>query len=146
MRLRLLAELHAAEWLVLLQLVPLAGATKLALHRVPLRRLVAMVERLGNPSGPGLPLFASAVRGRRLYRLTDWATRLPSGKTPCLVRSLLLHLVLHRRGEPSVIALGVMKDGAELRAHAWVTWRGNVLGDSAATLASFKPIVQLGTS
>lgn len=146
MRLRLLAELRAAEWLVFLQLVPLAGATKLALPRVPLNRLVDTLGRLGRPSGPGFPLFGGAVQEHHLYRLADWATRVPGGNTPCLLRSLLLHLLLRRRGEASAIAIGVMKDGAELRAHAWVTSSGRVLGESTAALARFKPIAQLGTS
>ncbi|HEU5077386.1 MAG TPA: lasso peptide biosynthesis B2 protein [Polyangiaceae bacterium] len=146
MRLRPVAELRAVEWLVLLQLIPLAGATKLALRRAPLKRLVDVLERLGRPSAPGFPLFAGAVQEHHLYRLADWATRVPGGNTPCLLRSLLLHLLLRRRGEFSAIAIGVMKDGAELRAHAWVTSSRGVLGESAATLAKFKPIAQLGTS
>lgn len=146
MRLRRLAELRRADWLVLVQLVPIAAATRLALRRLPLLQLVQGHTRLELPPRLQLPLFVSEVDERRLYQLADWATRLLGGNTPCLTRSLVLHRMLRRRGEPSVIALGVMKVGGALRAHAWVTRHGQPVGESEATLAKFTQLAQLGAS
>lgn len=146
MRLRRLLEVSASEWVALAQLTPIALATKIALHRVPLRNVIGQLEWFGRHSRFGLPLHARSLDEHRLYTLADWATRIPGGATPCLVRSLVLHLLLRRRGEPSTIALGVRKCGAELRAHAWVTLRGQPLGESEATLAEFTPIAHLGSA
>lgn len=140
MRLRQLVELNVEEWLVLLQLVPIAAATKLALYLVPVSQLVPLLERIGR----GLPAFSSKLDERRVYKAADWTARLPGGKRTCLLRSLLVHLMLCRRTDPSCITLGVMRRGADLRAHAWVTVHGQALCESEATLARFTPIAHLG--
>jgi hypothetical protein len=143
MQLRRLAELHRADWLVLLQLVPMATLTKLALRWVPLQKLV---EGFGRSARLEFPLFVNQVEEGRLYQLADWATRLPARNTPCLVRSLLLHLMLARRGAASAITLGVSKRGGTFRSHAWVTLRGQPLGEAESALTEFKPILHLGVS
>jgi len=145
MRLRRLAELSGSECVVLLQLLPLAALTKLALRRVPVNSVMTHLERLARPR-LGLPLFARGIDEQHVYTLADWAMRPSAGKTPCLIRSLMLQMILQRRGERPLIALGVMRNAAGIRSHAWVTVRGRPVGESETSLAGFTPIANLGSA
>jgi hypothetical protein len=50
-------------------------------------------------------------------------------RAQCLHRSLVLHRWLHGQGAPSVLRIGVRKEGAALKAHAWVELDGEVVYD-----------------
>jgi hypothetical protein len=58
------------------------------------------------------------------------AAHLPA-RPNCLARSLALQTLLHRRGIPAELRLGVRKEGQHFEAHAWVEFDGQVLNDSA---------------
>jgi hypothetical protein len=59
----------------------------------------------------------------------------------CLARSVALQRLLLQAGvETSQIHVGVRSQGAEFRAHAWVTVGGQVLGDDPAFVREFTEI------
>lgn len=47
----------------------------------------------------------------------------------CLPRSLVLCSLLRELGEPAEVRIGVRREAGQLRAHAWVVLRGEVLGE-----------------
>lgn len=69
--------------------------------------------------------------------LIDIASRHPYSWAVCLQRSLALFWWLKARGVHSHVRLGARKQGAQLDAHAWVEYRGEVLNDSPHTPALF---------
>lgn len=88
----------------------------------------AVVERPATPrrdstGANGAGEIARAVRStRRVVR--QW----PFGKGPCLRESLVLGHLLRRRSPSLQIGIANRSDG--LRAHAWLTVDGQVLGES----------------
>jgi hypothetical protein len=69
----------------------------------------------------------------------------------CLPRALALQRMLAQRGIPSVLRIGVRKEGgvrkeaATLAAHAWVEVEGRAVGEPEAIAERFLPFVQGGT-
>src|SRR5690606_12285245 len=62
----------------------------------------------------------------------------------CLARSIALRDLLARHGiEGSVIRVGVQHERGRFLAHAWVTWRDQVLGDRADWVARFTEVDDL---
>ena len=55
----------------------------------------------------------------------------------CLHRSLALLYLLHRRGIAVRLRLGVRRDDRQLKAHAWVEWQGQPVGE---VTPSFEPL------
>ncbi len=76
---------------------------------------------------------ARPARGRprddplRVARSVRRAGRLFPGGGNCLVQSLALDRMLHERGHPSELRIGVRREGGELAAHAWVEHDGRAL-------------------
>ena len=64
----------------------------------------------------------------------------------CLTQAVSYQVLLHRRGVPSELKLGVRRVGDRgLAAHAWVTVDGQVrLGGSQIALAGFSQIAKFG--
>lgn len=62
----------------------------------------------------------------------------------CLARSIALRDLLARHGiEGSLIRVGVQYERGRLLAHAWVTWRDQVLGDRTEWVARFTEVDDL---
>lgn len=149
-RLRQLSELHTRDWLVLLQLVPVAVFVDVAVRRTNLPRVVQVLNRGRHPfwrseSAPGLslPLFNASIDERRCYQLADWAARLVRGERRCLTRSLLLQWLLAPRGQKPAVELGVALQNGELSSHAWVSFSGQPFGETTAAVTSFRTILRL---
>jgi hypothetical protein len=60
----------------------------------------------------------------------------------CLHRSLVLHQWLARKGVQTELRIGVKKAGPELKAHAWVEFKGNPVNDAPADLVAFVPLAR----
>jgi len=58
-------------------------------------------------------------------------------KPTCLRRSLTLKQMLQRRKIPAKLRIGINKDGADLKAHAWIEYTGIVLNDSPDIATSY---------
>ncbi|HSH95784.1 MAG TPA: lasso peptide biosynthesis B2 protein [Roseimicrobium sp.] len=66
-----------------------------------------------------------------VVRLVRIARRYHSRWTNCLTHSLVLWLMLRRRGVAAEIRIGTQYDSAHrFSAHAWVEWEGLILNDS----------------
>jgi hypothetical protein len=136
-----LAALPARDWLLVLQLAGLGLATRVALGRVPLPRLVELMARRARH--PGLRLLPVGLGRRdatRLARLADLAARLVPGQGRCLTRSLLLFWLLSAREERVELVVGVDRPDGRFRSHAWVEV---ARGGTPEAPTSFAPILRL---
>lgn len=147
---RLLAE--ALAWL---------GVLRIALLVLPFRRTAALL-RLSPTSvteasteASGLPLNGIHARkpggndgnvGREndVAEGIGWAVRAVGARTPwlstCLAQSLAGYAMLRRRQVPSVVYLGVAKDGeGDLSAHSWLRC-GEGLLTGASGFERYRPI------
>lgn len=90
---------------------------------------------------PDLPQLELA---RDLERAVSRVARLGLTRPLCLARSLALVDLLRRHGiADAVVRVGVRMSDGTLFAHAWVEWRGIVLGDTADGVRIFTPIRDL---
>ncbi len=76
----------------------------------------------------------------RRARLVAVAARNPKPWALCLQQSLALCLWLARQGIQLELKIGVRQEGAELDAHAWVEYCGEVLNDSPHVSGQFAPL------
>jgi len=129
-KLHRLAELSAAEWLILFQLIPLALASRLGLKLTTLPGISGLIARCaGNTLLERLPLLHRRYGIERLCVLADLAARVTYGSGRCLGRSLLILWLLKARGQPAELLVGVNKEDSLFHAHAWIETEGRVIGD-----------------
>ena len=129
-KLHRLAELSAAEGLILFQLIPLALASRIGLRLTTLPRLSGFIARCaGNTLLKRLPLLHRRYGIERLCALADLAARVTYGSGRCLGRSLLILWLLKARGQPAELLVGVNKEDSLFHAHAWIEIEGRVIGD-----------------
>jgi hypothetical protein len=108
--------------LVLQTTIPIFGI-RLALWCLPFQticRVLRPLARAAQPSTGGLP---------SVDRLA-WAVQAASRCIPaatCLTQALALHLLLGRHGYSGRVLIGVAKDPAGIRSHAWLEFQGKVL-------------------
>ena len=131
-----LADLSAAEGLLLAQLAAGALVLGVGLRLLPLRRLARL------HLGP-FPLFHRRHPIERVALLAGWAAHLSLGQGRCLARSLLLYWLLRARGEAAVLHIGVARKAAGLDAHAWVEHAGRVICDSADMTGRYAPLARI---
>jgi hypothetical protein len=84
--------------------------------------------------------FSDAERavGWRWGAAVDRALRWTPGDSACLVRSTALRALVRSRGLPRAeVRIGVRRDGAGFRAHAWVEQDGTSIAESGAWLGNF---------
>ena len=137
-RLYRLLAIEAVERRLLIESAFLLGVIWLGLGRIPFTTLRRRVV--------GKPRKAASSPNRRLADQAVWAVNTLCDAMPrppkCLVRALAVQALLSRRGYPSRLHIGVMRDSqGGLDGHAWVEGEGRVLiGGSAPELARFAPI------
>jgi hypothetical protein len=76
-------------------------------------------------------------------RYLDIASRHPFRWARCLQRSLALCLWLDARGFRPALKIGVRKEGARLKAHAWVEEGGRIINDTAEVQVQFATLPTL---
>ncbi len=82
---------------------------------------------------------APAVVARALA--VERVARLGVGRGLCLVRSLALMDLLDRDGlSGGRIRIGVRRARGVFEAHAWVEWKGSVIGDDPLYVGTFLPL------
>lgn len=83
------------------------------------RRVLAVPP--GRRGRPPVPLDeAHRAAARRLAARVERSSSLRVYRVPCLPRALLLERLIVSRGLPAHLRIGVRRDGAAVRAHAWV--------------------------
>lgn len=135
---RRLAELSAAEWPIVFQLLALGLVLRAGLKLTTLPRLTTAVARYANnPLLKHLPLLSRRRNLERLCALADLAARASYGTGRCLGRSLLILWLLKARGRPAELVVGVNRENSVFNAHAWIETEGRVIGDRPDTPEQF---------
>ena len=140
---RFLALRRHDRWLIVRAFVWL-GLLELGLRVLGFRRLT---QRPWLPATAERPVGEGELRRAMRYA---WAISLAGRHhavhARCLLLSLTLHHWLRREWLPSRLRIGVRKDGGALLAHAWVELDGQVVNDTAASVAAFVPLGRAGES
>jgi len=105
-----------------------------------LRRLVRLLAP-PPPHTPHDPVAAARIVRivRRLYHPTRH-----SPATNCLERSLVLYRYLAAAGAAPYLVIGMAPRSGPFRGHAWVEVAGRPVGETAADLAPYQPLVVFG--
>ena len=118
-----------ADYATMAEGVLFALAIEGGLRLTSVARVLRQIDRLQPRAG--------TVESRPSYPLDRFAAaayRLLPVKATCLRESLVLYALLRRRGAAPRLCVGVKKDGAQLKAHAWVACDGM---ESSAGEATF---------
>lgn len=143
-KLRRLAELSVRDWLLLPQLVLAAILLDATLRLLPLPRLVRRLSSLAaRPWLAAFPLGHRAGPTEGLAPLADLAAGFARRDGRCLPRALLLYWLLRARRRPARLLVGVARERAALRAHAWVEADGLPFDETATAALAFRPLVRL---
>ena len=103
------------------------------------------VRRTYRLLGGSRPIAATGIRvdemsqatAARLGWLVNIAARHGPYSATCLRQSLALWWLLRRRGLPAELRIGVGKEDARMRAHAWVELAGRVINDRASIATDY---------
>jgi hypothetical protein len=132
-RVRRLAGLGLDEWRALADGVLAAVHAELGLRTRSLANVIAWAESQQPRAGRG------DLAPMRLAALSAWPYRAIGVSPSCLRRSLVLTVLLRQRGEPAVCCFGVMRDGGQFRAHAWVQCGAFSLDSTAVAFERLQP-------
>ena len=117
-RLASLRRLDSTDRLLLLEAALLLGAARLAIRFVPFARIAG---RLGQHMAetPATQPPEALATSRRVRKAVELAARNLPWESVCLPQAITAKLMLRRRGIPSTLYLGVLRE-KEFLAHAWV--------------------------
>jgi len=116
---RRFGELDRLRQRLLLEAAVGLMSAKIALHVIPFRRVVRLVNRVQRNAPP----FSAAdvIIAASVAAVNTASRRLP-WRTVCIDRGLTLHVLLRARGIRSVLNYGVRRSrGGALEAHVWIT-------------------------
>ena len=106
---------------------------------VPRGKLVSTLANgvsTDSPNGTRTP-----DRIKRLERAIAQASKHGLFRPKCLVRAIALQRMIEAQGYPgSRVQVGVRWNAGEFQAHAWVDYKGIVLGDDSSHVAKFELI------
>jgi len=131
--------LSRAERFMLLRAAVLLPVFWLGLRLLGLSRFQALIGGAAPAARGSLPLPQVQALGRVVNLAASRMLR-PGN---CLVRSLLLHWLLQRRGLASHLRIGVRLTDGTLDAHAWVECCGVPVNDSAEVATQFAAFGEL---
>jgi hypothetical protein len=141
---RRLGVLGGRQWLMLSQLVLLAGGISVGLRITSFAKVVEAVANIAKNSYFGwFPMARGKCAFDEQILLVGIASRI-SPRNQCLVRSLMIFWLMCARHEAAEIVLGVNKRGEEFRAHAWALNRSGVIGDDPTVLEEFSVLARYG--
>ena len=110
---------------LLLEALMALMAASLMIRFLPFRRIARAADRLIGRTPVG-DEQSRIVRHCR-WAVRSWARRVP-WRAVCFQKGLALHIMLRRRGIPSVLHYGVAQDNDRgLTAHVWVSWAGHAI-------------------
>lgn len=115
-----LLRLSRSNKVVLAEALLSLSVASLAIRLLPFRRTAQMMA-FHVRGARRLPLGHSRVANQCRWAVRSWAARVP-WRAVCFQKGLALHLMLRRRGIPSILHYGVAQSEDEgLRAHVWVS-------------------------
>jgi transglutaminase superfamily protein len=136
--LRKFAQLDRRDKRLLLRVLVVVAAVRVALWVLPFGTLRKLMSHFANPRGS-----RPAVAPHRLvWAVTAASRRIPSAT--CLTQALALHLLCRRRGWPTQLQIGVARSNGAFRAHAWVEHGGEILIGEPASPNAFTPLPSVG--
>ncbi len=124
-----------------LEALALLGLAWLAVRLLPFRAIAPWLGMVHSPHEflPETILSGDARQAKAVRSALHAATRRLPWTSTCLMRCLAGRLMLGRRRVPSLVRLGVAREEAQERAHAWLIASGiDVSGGESA--ADFTPI------
>jgi hypothetical protein len=124
---------------IVLAAITALTATWLSLRFLGFRRSNALFARFMPPSINRVDDGSASLPPQEIARLTYATARSLPLVSNCLDRSLALCWLLRRRGIAARLRIGARKDGAQLKAHAWVESDGVALGDADEEHRHFVP-------
>lgn len=137
-----LARAQPHEWWLLLRSQKAIVEAMWLKRRRPQGELIRELTGFGAFGEPPHP--ADRDRVEETAVAIDRVARFGIGRPRCLVRSLALHRLLHRRRIPgSVVRVGVRRNGSSFEAHAWVEWDGVAVGERPARIRTFATFDEL---
>lgn len=145
-----LARWRRLTWqrrLLLGETIAALASASVAIRLVPFRRLMASLKE-GEATSP--PEASADDIARVKWAVEACARRLP-WRIVCFQKGLALHRLLGRRGVPTTLHYGVASDSETLKAHVWVSYRGQAIigGEEAAgyvCLATFPRTTHLSSA
>ena len=106
---------------------------------LPFQHWKGWLSSLPENRGEKPPIKTSSDISHLVWLLNAAANNHP-GKPTCLRRSLGLKKMLERRNTPVTLRIGINKDGADLKAHAWVEHNGMVINDVHDITSHYSPL------
>ena len=91
-------------------------AVRVVFGLLPLRRALQVFGIAASDAGRG---GASAPQAELIGRAIERAARHVPFRAVCLQQAFAALLMLRRRGLPATVQLGLVREGNELKAHAW---------------------------
>jgi hypothetical protein len=134
-RLRSAAALSPQEWVVVLEAFVLTPLAAVAVRSLRLDRVVVLFAR-----GRVRRADVDASDPLRTAALVDSVASCLFAR--CLVKAVVLHGVLRRRGVDSAVVLGFATGASTPSAHAWLEHGGRVL--LGAGLVAHAPLCRFG--
>ena len=133
-----LAALGPRGWSLLLDAQSSLLWATLLVRRHPQGELIAaLASRYSEPD----PARDDVATAKEIAVAIDRAARFGVIRARCLVRSSALHRLLDRRGiHGSRIQVGVRMRGGAFEAHAWVHFRGVIVGDDPSYVERFSTL------
>lgn len=129
-KLRALLGLTRAQWGVLIQAWGLLLMADLGLRLLSFRRVQAWAASKPVAHSREIPEEAALEQIRLLQPLVNSAANNHLYPMTCLRRSLVLQRMLARCGIPTALRLGVRKGDGWLKAHAWLEYNGQPIGEA----------------
>lgn len=131
-------RLPTSQRSLLMQASVLVSAIRIGLWLLPFRIVRGTIHQIA-------PVPEVDHSNGRVADQVTWAVRVASRYFPratCLTQALATQVLLHRRGYPTSLRIGVTKEAnGKLAAHAWVECQGRiVIGGSAASVAQYMPL------
>jgi Transglutaminase-like superfamily len=124
--LRTFIRLQSGERGLVLRILLLVAAIRVALWVLPFQRLQRVVESWISWKHLTLSIPNDMPIGRLVWAVRATSRRIPAAS--CLTQSLALHCLLTSGGHRSKVRIGVTKDGESgFGAHAWVEYAGQPL-------------------
>jgi hypothetical protein len=115
------------------------AATAIALRALGLRRSLALAGRLGRRARPAAEPTPEMLAN--VARKVDTAAAFFPGRALCLEQSLALYTCLRRSGILADLRIGAQP--YPFAAHAWVEYRGELVGTSYDNVSKFVPFDNL---
>jgi len=117
----------------------LTRSVAVLLHAVGYARTAGLLDRAVRAARVPAGSTSARERAETVTRRVEVAASRGPRPVGCLPRALCVRALLAREGIEAVVRIGVRRDGASLRAHAWIEHERVPVAEAEDVLASFAP-------